>query len=76
METWKKYRRKNVAEMRDLRVIDTVQALMKEGVSISTPDLNAGSPRPGDKIARNPLNYEDKWLVAKKYFEDNFEEII
>lgn len=26
-------------------------------------------------IARNPKNHEDQWLVAKKYFEDNFEEI-
>jgi len=25
-------------------------------------------------IARNPKNHNDKWLVAKQYFEDNFEE--
>ena len=25
-------------------------------------------------IARNPKNSQDQWYVAKKYFEDNFEE--
>jgi uncharacterized protein YozE (UPF0346 family) len=24
-------------------------------------------------IARNPKNHDDQWLVAKRYFEDNFE---
>jgi hypothetical protein len=27
----------------------------------------------GDMIARNPKNHSDQWLVAKQYFEDNFE---
>jgi hypothetical protein len=26
-------------------------------------------------IARNPKNNDDKWLVAAKYFADNFEPI-
>ena len=26
-------------------------------------------------IARNPKNHDDQWLVAKQYFEDNFEEV-
>ena len=43
------------------------------GVSISDVDRNAGSPMPGDMIARNPKNHADKWLVAAKYFTDNFE---
>jgi hypothetical protein len=25
-------------------------------------------------ISRNPKNHADQWYVAKKYFEDNFEE--
>ena len=45
------------------------------GVSISNVDRNAGSPKPGDKIARNPKNHTDKWLVAAKYFTDNFEAV-
>ena len=42
-------------------------------VSISEPDRQAGSPKEGDMIARNPKNHADQWLVAKKYFEDNLE---
>lgn len=42
-------------------------------VSISKPDVDAGSPKIGDMIARNPKNHADKWLVAAAYFADNFE---
>jgi hypothetical protein len=41
-------------------------------VSISAPDQAAGSPREGDKIARNPANHEDRWLVSAAYFAANF----
>lgn len=44
-------------------------------VSISAADREAGSPKLGDMIARNPKNHEDQWLVAKKYFEDNLEPV-
>ena len=44
-------------------------------VSISQADLDAGSPKVGDMIARNPINYDDQWLVAAQYFRDNFEEL-
>ena len=44
-------------------------------VSVSNEDLNNGSPKVGDMIARNPKNHKDLWLVAKEYFEDNFEVI-
>lgn len=42
-------------------------------VSISKPDREAGSPKAGDMIARNPKNHADMWLVAAQYFADNFE---
>jgi hypothetical protein len=42
-------------------------------VSISEADRVKGSPKIGDMIARNPKNHLDQWLVAKQYFEDNFE---
>ena len=38
------------------------------GISVNKED----TPEPGGMIARNPKNYEDKWYVAKKYFEDNY----
>ena len=44
-------------------------------VSISQVDEDMGSPKKGDMIARNPKNHNDQWLVAKEYFEANFEEI-
>ena len=41
-------------------------------VSISTADLENGSPKLGDMIARNPVNHADKWLIAAEYFKNNF----
>jgi hypothetical protein len=42
-------------------------------VSISEADKEAGSPKAGDMIARNPKNRADTCLVAAQYFADNFE---
>ena len=70
MDNFKQYRRSNVSELRPY-----VQGEDIKDVSISSEDLNAGSPKVGDMIARNPKNHKDQWLVAQKYFEDNFEEI-
>ena len=70
MTGYKQFRRKQVAEMRPYRDGDDLN-----GVSISNVDRNAGSPKPGDMIARNPKNHADKWLVAAKYFTDNFEAV-
>lgn len=68
---FKQYRRTQVAEMRP--------ATKEDGdnprISISAPDRDAGSPKPGDMIARNPKNHDDQWLVAAQYFADNFEEM-
>jgi hypothetical protein len=71
MSEFKQYRRKSVSEMRPYVEGETLDGK----VSISEQDLNAGSPKVGDMIARNPKNHEDKWLVAKAYFEDNLEPI-
>ncbi|MEE8208063.1 MAG: hypothetical protein V3T88_03795 [Nitrosomonadaceae bacterium] len=43
-------------------------------VSISAPDALNGSPKAGDMIAINPNNSEDKWLVAAKFFNENYRE--
>lgn len=71
MEKFKQYRRKQIAELRPYEQGET----LSERVSISQADKDAGSPKEGDMIARNPINHDDQWLVAKKYFEDNFETI-
>lgn len=63
-----KYRRTQIAEMRPY-----MEGEPLTDVSISKPDLEAGSPKLGDMIARNPKNHADQWLVAAQYFKDNFE---
>jgi hypothetical protein len=63
-----KYRRKQIAELRPYQPGEPLN-----GVSISKADADAGSPRFGDMIARNPKNHADQWLVAAQYFADNFE---
>lgn len=71
MNEFKQYRRKQIAELRPYVPGEEIPIT----VSISTEDLNAGSPKLGDMIARNPKNHADQWLVAAQYFADNFEEI-
>jgi hypothetical protein len=69
MEDFKQYRRKQIAELRPWTPEEDM-----ERVSVSAADREAGSPKEGDMIARNPMNHDgDKWLVAAKYFADNFE---
>ena len=87
MNEFKKYRRTQIAEMRDVtqrditeyRVIGAIEIETEDdnriAVSISAVDRRNGSPKVGDMIARNPKNHNDQWLVAKEYFEDNFEEM-
>lgn len=65
---FKKYRRKQIAEL-----AKWIEGYDLTGVSISSEDLKNGSPKYGDMIARNPINHNDFWLVAEKYFVDNFE---
>jgi hypothetical protein len=70
MVEYKQYRRTQIAEMADWE-----PGFDMTNVSVSELDRVNGSPKMGDKIARNPANYADKWLVAKAYFDANFEEI-
>jgi hypothetical protein len=69
MNEFKQYRRKQIAELRPFQEGEQ----LPESVSISQVDRDNGSPKVGDMIARNPKNHNDQWLVAKQYFEDNFE---
>jgi len=71
MNEFKQYRRKQIAELRPYQEGE----VLSERVSVSQSDKEAGSPKVGDMIARNPKNHEDQWLVANQYFEDNFEEL-
>lgn len=62
------YRRTQIAEM-----TPWFAGFDMARVSVSEPDRENGSPKIGDMIARNPKNHADQWLVASRYFADNFE---
>ena len=67
MDEFKEYKRTNIAEMRDY-----IKGEDLSNISVSNtdnPEEDLGM------VARNPKNHNDKWYVARKYFEDNFEEI-
>jgi len=68
MAEFTNYRRKQIAELRPYAVGEDISY-----VALSPEDAKAGSPKPGDMIARNPKNHADQWLVAAQYFADNFE---
>jgi len=85
MSKFKNYKRTQISEMRNITEID-LKAFEQDKhlhslidtefkVSISDVDLKNGSPKIGDMVARNPKNHNDQWLVAKQYFEDNFENV-
>ena len=86
MSYFEKFRRKQIAELRTVTQEDVKEFKERNllsahetkdniiEVSISDVDLLNGSPKIGDMIARNPKNHLDQWLVAEKYFNDNFEE--
>ena len=67
MTEYKRYQRTAIAEM-----VDWHENFDMAGVSVSEADQQAGSPKTGDKIARNPSNHSDRWLVAADYFANNF----
>ena len=84
MSEFKNYKRKEIAELREVNIND-INSYTNHGflhisnepfgnnVSISDADKTSGSPKIGDMIARNPKNHLDQWLVAEQYFNDNFE---
>ena len=86
MSNFKTYKRIQIAEIREVTEVD-INVFKNHGfihiseypfgynISISDADKNNGSPKIGDMIARNPKNHSDQWLVAKQYFNDNFEKI-
>jgi hypothetical protein len=68
MSEFNQYRRSQIGELRPY-----VPGEDMCGISISQVDREAGSPKPGDMIARNPKNHDDQWLVAAAYFAENYE---
>lgn len=71
MGEFKQYRRKQIAELRPY----VEGKVLSDRVSLTAADLEAGSPKAGDMIARNPKNHDDQWLIAAEYFKNNFEPV-
>jgi len=71
IEIFSRYRRTQIAEMRPF----VAGEILSPRVSISASDKEAGSPKVGDMIARNPADHDDQWLVGADYFAVNFEPI-
>jgi hypothetical protein len=68
---FKPYREKHITEFAPFVDGDDLS-----GVRINAEDVEAGSPRSGDMIGRDPANNANMWLVAAAYFAENFEEVI
>ncbi len=78
MNEFKQYRRRKIAELRpvtDEEIEAGYLCLTDKGISVSKTDIDNGSPKRGDMIARNPKNHSDQWLVNSQYFKENFEPI-
>lgn len=64
MSTFRKYRRKEIAELRPY----TDGEKLSSNISVSEIDRENGSSKEGDMIARNPKDHKDQWLVNGEYF--------
>jgi hypothetical protein len=60
---FKYYHKTNVQPMRPY-----VPGEDMTGISVNKED----TPELGGMIAINPANNEDRWYIAKKFFEDNY----
>lgn len=67
---FKSYKRKGTIQMTPWH-----NGFDMDRVSISKEDLENGSPKKGDMIARNPKKNGDMWLVVEDYFKNNYEEV-
>jgi hypothetical protein len=67
MSDFKQYKRKGLSEMRPY-----VPGEDMSKISVSQTD----TPEEGGMVARNPQDHNDQWYVAKKYFEENLEEVV
>lgn len=67
MSEFNLYRKKGLQQMRPY-----VPGEDLTGISVNKED----TPELGGMIARNADNHEDKWYVAKAFFEKNYEPAI
>lgn len=66
---FKQYKRKGLSEMRPYIAGEDMTSISVSDADKALPTLEGGY------IARNPVNHNDQWYVAKKYFDDNLEPV-
>ncbi|MEO7049655.1 MAG: hypothetical protein ABI091_30405 [Ferruginibacter sp.] len=69
-QDFKQYRRKGLSEMRPYKKSDWKDS----SISVSEADKQLPTLI-GGYVARNPKDHKDQWYVAKKYFDENLEEV-
>lgn len=69
MSEWKKYRRKEILEMRPYEPGEDLTKL------ITTRDISKDEAKEGDMVARDPNDPDVQWIVSKKRFENHFEPV-
>ena len=65
MSEFKQYKRKGLSEMRPYVKGEDTSKISIAGVDDPESDMGM--------VARNPMNHDDQWYVARKYFEENLE---
>jgi len=69
MSEFKQYRKKALVEARPY-----IPGEALDGVTVNPKDTDAGSPKAGDMIARQPHDHSDSWLIAATAFASTYVE--
>ena len=67
MSEFKQYKRKGLSETRPYIKGENLSNVSV--AKVDDPETDMGM------IARNPLDHDDQWYVARKYFEENLEPV-
>ena len=67
---WKDYVKHNITPM-----TPWVEGMDMKNISVGPEDLENGSPKVGDMIARDYHTHKDMWLVSGGYHEENYSEV-
>ncbi|MGV8961913.1 MAG: hypothetical protein ACOH2V_00850 [Candidatus Saccharimonadaceae bacterium] len=72
---FRQYKRKGLSEMTPVtEYLEDMGDLSRVSISKPDADLDDVDFEQG-YVARNPKNHADMWYVAKKYFDENLEEV-
>ena len=75
---FKEYVRTEILEMRPVTqtMVDAgEEGLLAVNIGMSVEDIDNGSPKIGDMIARNNDVTDYEWLISAEFFKENFKEV-